>query len=157
MRLAMRRNEDIPRCEVAHILAGLPTPQRGAYNGVMFLLLHGADEFSAREELAALRASPDFGLSQDVFDGAQGDLTAIRQACETLPFLSERRLVVVEGLPKRRHGAKDEGERGGSDEAEAPPATKEPKGKRSKAAGPDPKAFAQGLADLAAGLPETTM
>jgi DNA polymerase III subunit delta len=122
----------------------------------MYLLLHGADEFSAREALAALRASPDFGLSQDVFAGAEGDVEAIRQACETLPFLSERRLVVVEGLPKRRRGAKEEGERGGSDEAEAPPATKEPKGKRSKAAGPDPKAFAQGVAELAAGLPETT-
>src|SRR5258708_15639384 len=117
MRLAMRRNEDIPRCEVAHILAGLPTPQRGAYNGVMYLLLHGADEFSAREALAALRASPDFGLSQDVFAGADGDVEAIRQACETLPFLSERRLVVVEGPPKRPRRAQEEGERGGSHDA----------------------------------------
>jgi DNA polymerase-3 subunit delta len=131
----------------------------------MFLLFHGSDDFSAREELAGLRAAPEFGPSQDIFVGAAGNLEAIRQAGETLPFLSERRLVIVEGLPKRKRAAKggeyDSG--GGGDEEvgdAATPAVQKAtsKGKRGSRASnaPDPRAFAEGLAECAARLPETT-
>ncbi len=124
----------------------------------MFLLFHGTDEFSAHEAVAALRASPDFTLNVDVFAGATADLETIRQTCETLPFLSERRLVLVEGLPKRKRGAKSDG--GESDDGEAPAQPESPKPLRAKkgksAAGADPKIFAQGLADCAAKLPDTT-
>lgn len=123
----------------------------------MFLLFHGPDDFSAREELAKLRASDEFGLNQDVFAGADADLEGIRRTCETMPFLSDRRLVIVEGLPKRRRGAQSDGDTNGEDAAPqgARPAGK---GKKAKSAAnsPDPKAFAQGLADCAAALPETT-
>lgn len=128
----------------------------------MYLLLHGADEFSAYEEAAILRASPDFGLNVDVFPGATADLETIRQTCETMPFLSERRLVLVEGLPKRKRSAKSEDDSAENNDAPAPPAAAEPeppkptRGKKGKAAGPDPKAFAQGLADCASTLPDTT-
>lgn len=126
----------------------------------MFLLLHGADEFSAYEEAATLRASPDFGLNVEVFPGATANLETIRQTCETMPFLSERRLVLVEGLPKRKRAGRPDGADAEEDEA-APAAQPEPpkptRGKKGTAASSaDPKAFAQGLADCAANLPGTT-
>ena len=83
----------------------------------MFILLSGKDEFSANEELTRLRASDDFGYNQDTFAGEVADLAAIRNACDTMPFLAEKRLVVVEGLPKppkRKGGAED-----GDDEEDA--------------------------------------
>jgi DNA polymerase-3 subunit delta len=128
----------------------------------MFLLLHGADEFSAYEEAATLRASPDFGLNVDVFAGATADLETVRQTCETMPFLSERRLVLVEGLPKRKRTTKSDDANADEDESApaAPPEAPAPKparGKKGKAASSaDPKAFAQALADCAAHLPDTT-
>lgn len=129
----------------------------------MFVLLHGPDEFSAREALAKLRTSHDFGYNQDTFSGADGDVAAIRNTCDTMPFLSERRLVVVEGLPKRKTGAKNGNGAAESDDS-APTQPPDPatpkssgKGKKSKAAGPDPKAFAAALADYTPHLPETTV
>lgn len=133
----------------------------------MFVLLHGPDEFSAREALARLRSSHDFGYNQDVFSGADGDAATIRNTCDTMPFLSEQRLVVVEGLPKRRGGGKgsgaddagegkSEGQPEGAAAADAAPKGGG-KGKKSKAAGPDPKAFAAALADYIPHLPETTV
>src|SRR5262249_34271910 len=88
-----------------------------AYNTRMFLLFHGSDEFSAREELTRLSAAPEFGYSQDTFAGAEGNLVAISQACETLPFLSERRLVIVAGLPRRKRAAKGGDDEGGGEGA----------------------------------------
>src|SRR5262249_12711975 len=123
---------------------------------------HGPDDFSAREELARLRAAPEFGLGQDIFLGAEGNLETICQACETLPFLSERRPVVVEGLPKRKRAAKggEEGGRGGGgvDGAARNVEKASVRGRKGKAASnaPAPKAFAQGLAECAARLPGTT-
>lgn len=131
----------------------------------MFLLFHGPDEFSAREALAQVRAAHDFGYSQDVFP-ADASLEAVLAACDTIPFLSERRLVVVEGLPKRKRAAKAAGEDAAGDDSEEepgdalPPATASSaggKGKKAKAAGPDPRAFAEGLAAYIEKLPETTV
>lgn len=128
----------------------------------MFVIFHGPDEFSAREALAKLRTSHDFGYNQDTFSGAEGDAAAIRNTCDTMPFLGECRLVVVEGLPKRKAGGKNGS---GGDGDEPPPAqtpdTATPKsagrGKKSKATGPDPKAFAAALAEYIPHLPESTM
>jgi DNA polymerase-3 subunit delta len=132
-----------------------------AYNARMFLLFHGPDEFSAREELARVRQAHDFSHNVDTFAGAEGDLNAILTTCDTVPFLSEQRLVVVEGLPKRRRAVK--GEASGESESDAGEATaakaaSKGKGKKGKAAsGPDPKAFAQALADHVPHLPEATV
>src|SRR5258708_15430375 len=127
----------------------------------MFLLFHGPDDFSAREALAQLRASDDFGPSQDTLYGAEVSLDTIRTLCDTFPFLSEKRLVVVDGLPRRKRAGKDDGEEAappGQASAGALTAPARPaKGKRTTAAGADPKAFAQGLAEYAARLPETTV
>lgn len=126
----------------------------------MFTLFSGADEFSMHEELARLRAAGGFEFNQDVFSGADADqamLETIRNTCETLPFLTERRLVVVEGLPKPKRGAR--GEDDGSEEDGEPASAPEPartgRGKKAKG-GTGPKAFAQGLAGIAAHLPQTT-
>jgi DNA polymerase III subunit delta len=133
----------------------------------MYVLLHGPDEFSAREELARLRAAEDFGYNQDTLSGADADIMVLRTLCDTMPFLSERRLVVLDGLPKRKRAgknAKDDGEDDaeGEDEAsDTPPAgAKGGQGKRAKkgkASGPNPSVFAQGLADYIAQMPETTV
>lgn len=122
----------------------------------MFLLLHGEDEFSAREELAKLRETGSFDFNQETFSGEDADFAQIRTVCDTLPFLSERRLVVVLGLPKpkKRRGDGDEDDE--DDEPAEAPAAPVGKGKKGKASGSSPRAFIQALADYAAHVPETT-
>ncbi len=82
----------------------------------MFLVYYGTDEFSAREELDRLRATGGFDINQDVFTGDEADPARIRVICDTLPFLSERRLVVVLGLPKQKRAS---GKGGNSDDADS--------------------------------------
>ena len=128
----------------------------------MFILLSGKDEFSAYEELARIRASGDFGYNQDSFAGETADLAIIRNTCDTMPFLAEKRLVVLEGLPRPRKGQADDGEAAEDSDANAPasPVAPGPKGKRGKkvaTTGLSPLAFAKGLAEYIPSLPETTM
>jgi len=133
----------------------------------MFLLLHGKDEFMASEELAALRATGGFDLNEDVYVGDEADLAQILATCDTLPFLSERRLVVIEGLPKpkrKRKGADDDADDDdGDDEPAEDDTTAAPvangKGKSKKArvdTRHNPRAFAQAIADYVPRLPPTT-
>lgn len=70
----------------------------------MFYLLHGNDEFTSREHLRKLRQQGIFEYNQDIYSGAETDLITIITTCSTYPFLSEQRLVIVEGLPKKRRG-----------------------------------------------------
>ncbi len=131
----------------------------------MFILLSGEDEFSAHEELERIRASGDFGYNQDSFAGEDADLTAIRATCDTMPFLAEKRLVVLEGLPKPKRGKGSEAEGDENADAQAPepetPAVPATKGKRGKKGAPTttlgPQAFAKGLAEYVFRLPETTL
>ncbi|HEY7349674.1 MAG TPA: DNA polymerase III subunit delta [Ktedonobacterales bacterium] len=140
----------------------------------MWYLFHGPDEFSAREALAALRAEGDFGYNQDTFKGDEVSLPALIAACETYPFLSERRLVVLEGLPEKQSAKKGRsaaaadqdasGEQAGSapmgdhqGEARSAPRKKGGASKKNRAPGADPKAFIIGLAEYLPGLPETTI
>jgi DNA polymerase-3 subunit delta len=118
----------------------------------MFLLLYGPDDFSAAEELARLRASGGFEHNQDVFDGATADLGTLSAVCDTMPFLSERRLVILNGLPKRKRAAKGEASEDGDENSDAAP----PEMGKRKAKGPDPKAFIAGLTEYAPHVPETT-
>lgn len=122
----------------------------------MFLLFHGKDEFSAREELARLRASGGFDVNQDTFYGEDADVAQIRVVCDTLPFLSERRLVVVLGLPKPKRGAGDDEGDDEPDAAVSAPAAKPAGGKRGKGSGSGPRAFQQALADYAPRTPDFT-
>jgi DNA polymerase-3 subunit delta len=98
----------------------------------MFMLLHGGDEFIAREELARLKAEPDFAAGADIYQGSEGRVEDILAACDTPPFLSERRLVVVEGLPRS-------------------------KGKAGASAAGDLKAFTEALAHYVPHMPGTTV
>lgn len=72
----------------------------------MITLLHGPAELLRSEALAALRASiaadPELAeLNTARLDGRQLTLGELQNACDALPFLAERRLVVVDGLLSR--------------------------------------------------------
>lgn len=139
----------------------------------MFILLHGPDEFTAHEELARLKAENDVAYSTDMFSGMEGDLEAILAACNTLPFLSERRLVVIEGLPKRRRTNREaaesieaatERESVESVESSLPVAErvsasgiKRRKSKDSTPTTADPKAFMEALARSVPEMPASTL
>lgn len=68
----------------------------------MFYLLHGEDEFSRAETLAHLKEKAGeptvVELNTTVLDGRKITLPELKGACDALPFMSERRLVIVEGL-----------------------------------------------------------
>lgn len=73
----------------------------------MFYVLHGNDAFSLGEELAGLRAKlaggdPVMGdLNTTTLDGARLTLGELRHATDAIPFMAERRLVIVHGLLAR--------------------------------------------------------
>ena len=70
----------------------------------MFYLLHGDDEFTSREQLKKLRQQGNFDYNQDTYNGGEVALASITATCSTLPFLTDQRLVIIEGLPKKRKG-----------------------------------------------------
>lgn len=70
----------------------------------MFYLLHGDDEFTSREQLKKIRQQGNFEYNQDTYNGAEVDLNTLIITSNTMPFLTEQRLVIVEGLPKRKRG-----------------------------------------------------
>jgi DNA polymerase III subunit delta len=126
----------------------------------MFYLLHGDDEFTSREQLKKLRQQGDFGYNQDTYDGTVADLKTITMTSDTLPFLSERRLVVVEGLPKKKRGESATSEAASAD-AEVSESGPSKKGKRSKKGGKNNTltraGFEKGLAEHIALMPESTV
>jgi DNA polymerase-3 subunit delta len=92
----------------------------------MLYVLYGRDDFSLREELARIKGELDsdgmLSSNTDVLDGREVSPEQLMAICDTMPFLSAHRLVVVEGLLKRfdpperpRRGAR--AARGGSTEA----------------------------------------
>ena len=69
----------------------------------MITLFYGADELARDEELAARKAliPTDFGdMNISYFEGRRITRNALATACEAVPFLSDRRLVIVEGMLK---------------------------------------------------------
>ncbi len=66
-----------------------------------FYLLHGPDEFAASEFLDDLKGKmgdPSLAsFNTTVIDGRNAGLPDVRAICDTLPFLTARRLVIVEG------------------------------------------------------------
>lgn len=71
----------------------------------MFYILHGEDEFSRAEQVAAFKEKigdatvRDFNVT--VLDGRKATLAELRLAADAVPFLADKRLVVVEGLLAR--------------------------------------------------------
>ncbi|RLC65982.1 MAG: DNA polymerase III subunit delta [Chloroflexi bacterium] len=69
----------------------------------MFYLFHGEDEFSRAEAVQNLKQRMDgdpamVDLNTAILDGRKITLGELRHACDTIPFLADRRLVIVEGL-----------------------------------------------------------
>lgn len=92
-----------------------------------FYLLHGPDEFASAELVAGLKekmGDPSMAsLNTTVFDGRTVALPELRSVCDTLPFLTRRRLVLVEGwLTKLLNKGDGEDEDGN---ASAPDSVKE--------------------------------
>jgi DNA polymerase-3 subunit delta len=74
-------------------------------------LLHGPEEFTKEQALSQLTeqlTEPQFrDLNYQMIDGTETNAGTIIAACETLPFLSERRLIVVKnysGLGGKKDG-----------------------------------------------------
>src|SRR5688572_27679299 len=92
-----------------------------------FYLLHGPDEFASAEFLDDLKAKlgdPSLAsLNTTVFDGRTASLPDVRAICDTLPFLTARRLVIVDGwltrLMARTEAAGDDTDDDSGDEATA--------------------------------------
>ncbi len=68
----------------------------------MFYVFQGPDTFSRAEELAALRAKmgdPSWAdLNITYLDGRSVNMAELRHHCDTVPFLADRRLIIVHGL-----------------------------------------------------------
>jgi DNA polymerase-3 subunit delta len=129
----------------------------------MFYLLHGNDEFTCREHLKKLRKQGDYGYNSDTYAGIETPLATLIATCDTFPFLTEARLVVLEGLPKKRKsdevstGAAETGETKEAPADKPGKPDKPKKGKKSsKIATESRGGFEKGLAEYIARLPATT-
>jgi len=76
----------------------------------MLYLFHGPDEFSRSEALAVMRAAvprdlADLNITR--LDGRRLKLDALAAACEAMPFLAERRLVIVSDALKHVKAGKE--------------------------------------------------
>jgi DNA polymerase-3 subunit delta len=73
----------------------------------VFYIFHGEDEFGQSEELAGLRnrlAGDDPAMAElntSTLDGTRLTLGELRHVCDSVPFMSDRRLVIVHGLLSR--------------------------------------------------------
>jgi DNA polymerase III subunit delta len=115
----------------------------------VFWILHGEDEFRRSEFLAKLKT--DLGdptmleFNTTVVDGRRATLAQITHAADSVPFLGNKRLVIVEGLLSRlsSSGKKQEKADAETSADEALPATQ--------------TEFIQGLRDYALRVPESTL
>ncbi len=125
----------------------------------MFMLLHGTDEFTAHEELARLKADPDLAYGIDTFSGMESSLESILASCNTLPFFSSRRLVVVEGLPRqrRKEAAAEVQASGGLVPPEQEQPSKAVAARKRRVPAHDFRSFTEALARQVPQLPESTL
>jgi len=129
----------------------------------MFYLLHGDDEFTSREHLKKLRHQGKFDYNQDTYNGGEVTLATITATCNTFPFLTEQRLTVVEGLPKKRRGESTEKTTPGivTTADEAAPSSKGGKAKKSKKSAKNNTetraGFEKGLAEYIPSMPDSAV
>lgn len=67
----------------------------------MFYIFHGEDEFSRSEAIAQLRQKMDpvvGDLNTAILDGYSLSVSDLQAACDVLPFMGDRRLVIVHDL-----------------------------------------------------------
>jgi len=73
----------------------------------VFYIFHGKDDFSLSEDLANLQGKLAGGdpamadLNTTVLDGSRLTLGELCHVCDTIPFMADRRLVIVHGLLSR--------------------------------------------------------
>lgn len=71
----------------------------------MFYLFHGEDEYSRSSALAEMKTrlgdSATADLNITILDGKKATLDELIHACDTVPFLAEKRLVIVNDLAAR--------------------------------------------------------
>ncbi len=103
----------------------------------MFYLLHGEDEYTRSAELAKMKAKlgdpTTADLNVTILDGRKATLGELAYACDTVPFLSEKRLVIVNDLAARF----------------------EPQAAGGKESPEQDRAFLQGLEEYLSRLPES--
>jgi len=79
--------------------------------GPTFYVFHGADEFTRAETLADFKrrlGPPDtVDLNTTILDGKTLTLAELHHVCDAIPFLAEKRLVIVEGLLTQLTSRKD--------------------------------------------------
>jgi DNA polymerase-3 subunit delta len=67
-----------------------------------FYVLHGSDEFSLRQQVRSLRAAMGdpaaAEMNTSVLDGKNTSAAQVLSAARAMPFLSDKRLVIVEGM-----------------------------------------------------------
>ena len=109
----------------------------------MVYLFHGADSFSMKEAVAVLReavGSPDLrDANTTVVSGKELSPAQLVQLCHAVPFLADRRLIIVEGLLDSV----------GGDGPAARGPRRAPAGRRGRAADAGPwRAIGESLSDL---------
>jgi DNA polymerase-3 subunit delta len=71
----------------------------------LIYILYGADDYSISREMDSIKQSvgdpSSLATNTSVLDGSEVTVNDLRVACETVPFLSEKRLVVIYGLLER--------------------------------------------------------
>lgn len=109
----------------------------------MFYVLHGDNELERSERVADFKQKVGDASIRDLnvttLDGRKVTLGELQHAADAIPFLADKRLVIVEGLLTRLAGRKAKGD--GADESTTSGTAKE---------------FLSGLLDYLPRLPETT-
>jgi DNA polymerase III subunit delta len=78
----------------------------------VFYVFHGEDEFGRAEAVARLRGKLAGGdpamadLNTSILDGGRLTFGELRHVCDSIPFLADRRLVIVNGLLSRLSGSR---------------------------------------------------
>ena len=129
----------------------------------MLYVLHGEDEFTRSEELAKLRqklGDPTIAsLNTTMLNGRDLSLAALLQACNAMPFMSERRLVIVQDfwsrfeLPKERKPKERKPKERQPEERQ--PEEPQPEERRPEISAAD-AAFIKGLLEYLPHMPEST-
>jgi DNA polymerase-3 subunit delta len=91
----------------------------------MFYILHGEDELACSDRVAEFRQKIGDETTRDlnttIFDGRKVTLAELRHAADAIPFLADKRLVIVEGLLTRLASSR----RKGDDDSELSGASRE--------------------------------
>lgn len=122
----------------------------------MYYIFHGEDDFSQAEELRKMQdkmGDPQFAELNTVrLDGRKVTLGELRHACDAMPFLADKRMIVVDGLLTHLESRRKRAGEPTADEDKAGTGGDAKDEEADEAADP---AFAKGLVEYLPLLPET--